>query len=58
MTKVDEQLRCGYCEVFFPYDMSKDWLDYIYKKSYIVEKEKDHGVQTIPKKLPKTSGGT
>ncbi len=56
MTKVNEQLRCTYCEAFFPYDIAKDWLDYIHNKSDIIKKEKDNGISTVCTELPKIRG--
>tara|TARA_R100000234_G_C4926754_1_gene146612 strand:- start:363 stop:497 length:135 start_codon:yes stop_codon:yes gene_type:complete len=41
MEKVDDQLTCKYCEGFYSYDMSKDWIDFIIKNATIVKKEED-----------------
>ena len=41
MEKVDDQLTCKYCEGFYSYDMSKDWIDFIIKNVTIVKKEED-----------------
>ena len=41
MEKVDDQLTCKYCEGFYSYDISKEWIDFIIKNSTIVKKEED-----------------
>ena len=34
MKVIDNKLRCGYCEEYYCFDMSKKWLDFIANKSY------------------------
>lgn len=39
MEKSDDRLRCKYCEGFYPYDIAKDWMDFILNKANIKKKE-------------------
>jgi len=47
MKVVDNKLRCMFCEEFYCYDMSKEWLDYIANKS--------HGTTTVQTEPNKNS---
>ena len=41
MEKLNDRNHCKYCETFQPYDMAKDWIDYILDKNIVVKEEKD-----------------
>lgn len=41
MEKIDDRLGCKYCEHFHPYDMAKDWMDFIIRNAIIVKTEED-----------------
>jgi len=41
MESVNDQLSCKYCEGFYPYDIAKEWMDFIINKSHIKKKETD-----------------
>jgi len=39
MESVDGSLRCKYCQYF--YDMNKEWIDFVHKRSTIINKEEE-----------------
>ena len=39
MESVDGSLRCKYCQYF--YDMNKEWIDFVHKRSTIIKKEEE-----------------
>ena len=39
MESVDGSLRCKYCQYF--YDMNKEWIDFVHKRSSIIKKEEE-----------------
>ena len=41
MENVDNKLKCKYCENFYPYDIAKDWMNFIIKNSNESEEEKE-----------------
>jgi len=39
MEMINESLRCKYCQYF--YDMHKEWIDFVHKRSTIVKQEEE-----------------
>ena len=42
MENVEGSMRCKYCQYF--YDMNKEWIDFVHKKSTIKKEEEDDGL--------------
>ena len=41
MENVEGSMRCKYCQYF--YDMHKEWIDFVHKKSKLKQEEEDEG---------------
>jgi hypothetical protein len=41
MENVDNKFKCKYCENFYPYDIAKDWMNFIINNSNESEEEKE-----------------
>jgi len=39
MENVEGSMRCKYCQYF--YDMNKEWIDFVHKRSTIIKKEEE-----------------